>query len=114
MVFIVNIITVLVYSYLNFKNLTLLKKIGKEIVYLYLKLLKNKAMISYYDFKNLPNQAQCSFVMNEGRIMSERTMDTVKYVLYEVSYFTVEVIYNTINNKTEVINVFQNKGAYAM
>ncbi len=109
-----NIIAVLGYFHLNFKNLTLLKKIGKEIVYIYLKLLKNKAMISYYDFKNLPNQAQCSFVMNEGRVMSERTVNSVKYVLYEVSYFTVEVICNTVNNKTEVINVFQNKGAYAI
>lgn len=109
-----NIIAVLGYFHLNFKNLTLLKKIGKEIVYIYLKLLKNKAMISYYDFKNLPNQAQCSFVMSEGRVMSERTVNSVKYVLYEVSYFTVEVICNTVNNKTEVINVFQNKGAYAI
>lgn len=109
-----DIIVVLWYFELNFKKLTLLKKIGKEIVYIYLKLLKNKAMISYYDFKNLPNQAQCSFVMNEGRIMSERTVNSVKYVLYEVSYFTVEIICNTVNNKTEVINVFQNKGAYAV
>lgn len=79
-----------------------------------MKLLKITAMISYYDFKNMPDQAQCSFVINEGRIMSERTVNTVKYVLYEVSYFTVEMIYNTLNNKTEIINVFQNKGAYAI
>ncbi|GAA4161178.1 hypothetical protein GCM10022217_26450 [Chryseobacterium ginsenosidimutans] len=79
-----------------------------------MKLLKTTAMISYYDFKNMPDQAQCSFVINEGRIMSERTVNTVKYVLYEVSYFTVEMIYNTLNNKTEIINVFQNKGAYAI
>ncbi|MDQ0595208.1 hypothetical protein QFZ37_003577 [Chryseobacterium ginsenosidimutans] len=70
--------------------------------------------ISYYDFKNMPNQAQCSFVMNEGRVMNERTVDTIKYILYEVSYFSVEVIYNTQNNKIEGMNVFQNKGAYAI
>jgi len=70
--------------------------------------------ISYYDFKNMPDQAQCSLVMNEGRIMNETTVDTIKYILYEVSYFSVEVIYNTLNNKIEGMNVFQNKGAYAI
>ena len=69
--------------------------------------------ISYYDFKNLPNQDQCNFVIKEGRVMNERISDTLKYVLYEVSYFTVEIIYNTINNKIEGMNIFQNKSAYS-
>jgi hypothetical protein len=70
--------------------------------------------ITYYDFKNMPDNEQCSLVMNEGRVMNERTINTIKYVLYEVSQFTVEMIYNTMNNKVEGINVFQNKGAYAV
>ncbi len=70
--------------------------------------------ISYYDFKNMPNQEQCSFVMNEGRVMNERMINTTKYTLYEVSHFSVEVIYNTVNNKIEGINVYQNRGAYAI
>lgn len=70
--------------------------------------------ITYYDFKNMPDKEQCSLVMNEGRVMNERTINTIKYVLYEVSQFTVEMIYNTMNNKVEGINVFQNKGAYAV
>jgi hypothetical protein len=79
------------------------------------KVLKTSTMnISYYDFKNMPNQDQFSLVMNEGRVMNERTINTLKYVLYEVSHFTVEMIYNTSNNKIEGINVFQNKGAYAI
>ncbi|WP_415327339.1 hypothetical protein [Chryseobacterium sp. MMS23-Vi53] len=69
--------------------------------------------ISYYDFKNLPNQDQCNFVINQGRVMNERISDTLKYVLYEVSYFSVEIIYNTANNKIEGMNVFQIKSAYA-
>ncbi|MCJ8154069.1 hypothetical protein MKJ01_09890 [Chryseobacterium sp. SSA4.19] len=70
--------------------------------------------ITYYDFKNMPDNEQRSLVMNEGRVMNERTINTIKYVLYEVSQFTVEMIYNTMNNKVEGINVFQNKGAYAV
>ncbi len=79
------------------------------------KVLKTRAMnISYYDFKNMPDQDQCSWVINEGKVMNERTVKTIKYVLYEVSHFTVEVIYNTMNDKIEGINVFQNKGAYVI
>ncbi len=69
--------------------------------------------ISYYDFKNLPNQEQCDVVINEGRVMNETISDTLKYVLYEVSYFTVEIIYNMKNNKIEGMNVFQNKSVYS-
>jgi uncharacterized membrane protein len=81
---------------------------------LLIELLKLTAMISYYDFKNMPDQAQCSLAINEGRIMNETTVKTLKYILYEVSYFTVEVIFNTENNKIEGMNVFQNKGAYSI
>lgn len=69
--------------------------------------------ISYYEFKNLPHQSQWDLVMNEGRILNERILHSLKYVLYEISCFTVEVIYNLNNGKTEGINVFQNKAAYA-
>lgn len=27
--------------------------------------------ISYYDFKNLPNESQCDIIFNEGHLMSE-------------------------------------------
>jgi uncharacterized membrane protein len=81
---------------------------------LVIELLKLTAMISYYDFKNMPDQAQCSLAIKEGRIMNETTVKTLKYILYEVSYFTVEVIFNTENNKIEGMNVFQNKGAYSI
>lgn len=69
--------------------------------------------ISLYDFKNLPNQTQSELVINQGRIMNERILNTVKYVLYEISCFSVEVIYNIENGKIEGMNVFQNKGAYS-
>ncbi|MEN4759645.1 MULTISPECIES: hypothetical protein [unclassified Chryseobacterium] len=71
--------------------------------------------ISYYDFKNLPDQqSQCNMVMTNGRVMNERTVNTLKYVLYEISCFTVEIVYNTFTNKMEGMTVFQNKAAYAV
>ncbi|MGD1317857.1 hypothetical protein [Chryseobacterium sp. 2R14A] len=68
--------------------------------------------ISFYDFKNLPDQTQKDIVINEGRVMDERVLNSLKYVLYEVSCFSVEVIYNTNNGKMEGLNVFQ-KAVYA-
>lgn len=70
--------------------------------------------ISYYDFKNLPDQSQYSMVMNNGRVMNERTVDNLKYVLYEISCFTVEIIYHIIKDKVVGVNVYQNKAAYAI
>ncbi|KFE99835.1 hypothetical protein IX39_04040 [Chryseobacterium formosense] len=68
--------------------------------------------ISFYDFKNLPDQTQKDIAINEGRVMNERVLNSLKYVLYEVSCFSVEVIYNTDNGKMEGLNVFQ-KAVYA-
>lgn len=70
--------------------------------------------ISYYDFQNLPDkQSQYDVVVNQGRIMNETIIKNLKYSLYEVSSFSVEIIYNTINNKVAGLNVFQNRSAYS-
>lgn len=70
--------------------------------------------ISYYDFQNLPDKkTQCDIVLNQGRIMNERIINNLKYSLYEVSSFSVEIIYNTINNKIAGLNIFQNRSAYS-
>lgn len=66
--------------------------------------------ISYYDFKNLPTQAQYELVLSEGRIISETSKNGLKFVLYELSSFSVEIVYKTINNRIEGLSVFQNKG----
>ncbi|MEG1592503.1 MAG: hypothetical protein RR391_16700 [Chryseobacterium sp.] len=65
--------------------------------------------ISYYDFKNLPMQSQYEFVLTEGKIISETSKDGLKFVLYELSSFSVEIVYKTINNKIEGLSVFQNR-----
>ncbi|MDV7697948.1 hypothetical protein N6B72_13565 [Chryseobacterium soli] len=69
--------------------------------------------ISYYDFKNLPNQAQCDLVMNQGNRVNETIVHNLKYVLYTVSCFSVEIIYTIPDNRISGINVYQNKAVYA-
>ena len=69
--------------------------------------------ISLYDFKNLPNESQCDIVMNQGHLMNETIKNDLKFVLYEISSFSVEIVYHTNNNRIAGMNVYQNKAAYA-
>lgn len=63
--------------------------------------------ISYYDFKNLPTQSQCELALSEGKVISETSKDGLKFVLYELSSFSVEIVYKIINNKIESVSIFQ-------
>jgi hypothetical protein len=70
-------------------------------------------IISYYDFQNLPDrQAQYDFTLTYGRLISERTTSQSKYILYEVSSFSVELIYDIIHDKIISMNLFENKSSY--
>lgn len=66
--------------------------------------------ISYYDFKNLPNESQRDIIFNEGHLMSETVKNELRFVLYEISQFSVELVYS--KNRIATINVYQNKAAY--
>lgn len=65
-------------------------------------------IISYYDFKNLSDRSQQELVLAEGRIINEIYKNELRFVLYEVSSFTVEIVFNTVNNKIESLTAFQN------
>lgn len=67
--------------------------------------------ISYYDFKNLPTQSQYELALAEGWVINETSKDGLKFVLYKLSSFTVEIVYKATSNKIEDISVFQNRGA---
>ncbi|WP_159474246.1 hypothetical protein [Chryseobacterium sp. 18068] len=69
--------------------------------------------ISLYDFKNLPVQYQSEIVLSEGRLMNEHIMNSFRYALYEISSFSVELIYHTANNKVAGLNIYQNRAAYS-
>lgn len=66
--------------------------------------------ISYYDFKNLPDQSQQELVIAEGKVISETYKNELKFVLYEFSTFSVEIVYNTVSNKIASLSAFQNRG----
>ncbi|MDQ8143377.1 MULTISPECIES: hypothetical protein [Chryseobacterium] len=69
--------------------------------------------ISLYDFRNLPSQTQSEIVIEQGRLLNEKVMSSFKYVLYEISSFSVEVIYKNTDGKIVGLNIFQNTSAYA-
>ena len=52
-------------------------------------------------------------VLNQGQLMEERTVDKLEYVLYQISSFSVEIIYNTTSEKIAAVNVYQNRAIYA-
>jgi len=68
--------------------------------------------ISYYDFQNLPDRkAQYDFTIAHGLFINERTTSQSKYILYKVSSFTVELIYDIAHDKIININVFENSSS---
>lgn len=66
--------------------------------------------ISYFDFKNLPDHLQQEMVLAEGKLISETYKNELKFVLYEISSFSIEIVYNKNNDKIASLSVFQNKG----
>ncbi|MCI3937143.1 hypothetical protein MQX03_08020 [Chryseobacterium aahli] len=69
--------------------------------------------ISYYDFTNLPDKTQFDMVLSKGKIISENTLSNTKYMLYEFSSFTVEIIYSLPKNSILGKNVYFNRAAYS-
>lgn len=65
--------------------------------------------ISYYEFKNLPDHLQHKLVIAEGKVINVTYRDQLKYVLYELSNFSVEIVYNSFNDRIESLSAFQNK-----
>lgn len=69
--------------------------------------------ISYYDFQNLTDrQTQYELVLTHGRIISERIVSQSRYVLYEISNFSVELIYDNMHNKIIGMNLFEKHSSY--
>ncbi|MBW8523529.1 hypothetical protein K0U91_12185 [Chryseobacterium chendengshani] len=66
--------------------------------------------ISYYDFKNLPSQSQYELVIEEGQVINETYKNELKFILYGMSSFSVEIVINISNNKIASLRVFHKKG----
>lgn len=69
--------------------------------------------ISYYEFTNLPDEMQFDIVLSRGKMINENTVSNSRYVLYELSSFSVEIIYNLSENKISGKNIFLNRAAYS-
>lgn len=68
--------------------------------------------ISYYDFNNLSRESQIELIVTTGRVIAESYKDKLKFVLYGVSTFTVEIVFNVDNDRIEGLTVFQTNGTY--
>lgn len=69
--------------------------------------------ISYYEFTNLPDEMQFDIVLSRGKMINENTVSNSRYVLYELSTFSVEIIYSLSKNKISGKNIFLNRAAYS-
>ncbi|WP_312765536.1 hypothetical protein [Epilithonimonas sp.] len=64
--------------------------------------------ISYFDFKNLSPQDQYQLVKTQGQIISESSKNDLRFVIYKLGSFLVEITYMQQNNKLASFNVYQN------
>lgn len=69
--------------------------------------------ISYYEFTNLTDEMQFDIVLSRGKMINENTVSNSRYVLYELSSFSVEIIYSLSKNKISGKNIFLNRAAYS-
>lgn len=69
--------------------------------------------ISYYDFTNLPDKTQFDMVLSQGKMIRENTVSNNRYMLYEFSSFTVEIIYSLSKNSISGKNVYFNRATYS-
>ena len=68
--------------------------------------------ISYYNFNNLSKESQIEIVMTEGKIINETIKSNLRFVVYELFSFSVEIVYNINNNKIAGLSAFLGKGAH--
>jgi hypothetical protein len=55
--------------------------------------------LSFYDFKNLPPHEQYDLVFTQGDFINYYLKGEIRYVLYSLIKFFVEVEYNVSENK---------------
>jgi len=63
--------------------------------------------ISFHDFKNLPQQEQYDLVFTQGDFINYYLKGEIRYVLYGLFKFFVEVEYNVSKNKISNIIAFE-------
>ena len=73
-----------------------------------LKEKNNKMQYSFYDYTNLPDEIQYDILFTKGVFISDRILGDLKFVLYTLFGFYVEVTYESELNKIVSKTVFFN------
>ena len=58
--------------------------------------------LSFYEFTQLPEEQQYDLVFTKGEFIDASIKDNVKFVLYSLFGFFVEVIYDSVDNKDTI------------
>ena len=64
--------------------------------------------LTLYEFNSFTKNEKVKALCNHGAYLSERTVETLRIVLYQLSSFYVEVKYDTESNKIVEFQVFIN------
>ncbi|MCD1117548.1 hypothetical protein [Chryseobacterium turcicum] len=64
--------------------------------------------LSFYEFTQLPEEEQYELVFSSGEFIDSSVKGEVKYVLYKLYSFFVEVAYNSYDNKIINMSTFMN------
>ncbi|MAB38701.1 MAG: hypothetical protein CL528_01940 [Aequorivita sp.] len=63
--------------------------------------------LSFHDFKNLAQQEQYDLVFTQGDFINYYLKEEIRYVLYSLFKFFVEVEYNVSKNKISNLIAFE-------
>jgi hypothetical protein len=66
----------------------------------------NKKCMTFYQFKALSEYKQYQYIKSKGVIIANRISAAYKFLLYQIDSFYVELKYNLLETKIEVIRCF--------
>lgn len=72
----------------------------------------NNQTITFYDFTQLAEDEQYELVFTEGEFLDSLVKNELKFALYRLYSFYVEVIYNSVDNTIVGITSFLDSKGY--
>lgn len=64
--------------------------------------------LSFYEFTQLSEEGQYELVFKEGEFLNSSSKDDLKFALYKLNSFFVEVVYDSQKNKVVSLTSFMN------
>jgi len=65
-------------------------------------------IMTFFEFTLLPQEEQYNLVFTEGEFIDHSMKNEIKFALYRLYSFYVEVVYNVKNNKIVNLSSFMN------